>query len=224
MKHAAFALCLLAASIACAAGPDSAVAQLTNPHTANEAWEAIVAYGDRAVPDLEKLAASGSPEVQARAAALLYRLGKSDALDRLAGLIESPSFAARREAAAALLAYVGQPMNFVADAPEDERAKQVAFWKAWWKENGETARKMIPMKRLYGKVNAVDDKEGLVAISLLNRHGASVGMRLLVCRGDKFICAIKILMAGSTGSVARISGMAEVGKPEPGDAIFTSDK
>jgi len=224
MRHAAFALCLLAASIACGAGAVAAVAQLENPHKANGAWQDIVGYGAKSVPALEKLLAGGSPEVQARAAALLYRLGKNDALDKLAALLESPSTGARREAGAALLAYVGEPMGFVAGAPEDERKAAVARWRGWWKANSDPARKLEPMKRLHGKVVAVDAKANFVAISLLDRHGAAGGKRLVVRRGDKYICALEILMAGSTGSVARIAEMTDADKPQPGDVIFTSVK
>jgi hypothetical protein len=222
MRRVTFSLCLLFASMAAAAGPAGAVARLREPKTANAAWKDILALGQQAVPELQKLLADPDQEVQARAAALLYRLGKADALDKLSALLGSESLGARREAAAALLAYVGEPAAFRADAPADERQAGLAAWKTWWAANRDTAMTMKVMKRLYGKVVAVDEKGELIAISLLDRHGAKAGMRVAVRRGGQAVCSLEIVLPTSTaGSVARIAEMSAIGQPQPGDLFFS---
>jgi hypothetical protein len=222
MRRVTFSLCLLFASMATAAGPAAAVAKLRDPRTADAAWKDIVAHGARAVPELQKLLSDPNEEVQARAAALLYRLGKAEALDKLSALLASESLGARREAAAALLAYVGQPVDFRADAPADERQARLAAWKTWWAANRDTAMQMKVMKRLHGKVLAVEENGDFIAISLLDRHGATAGMRVAVRRGDQAVCTLVIVLPGSTtGSVARIAEMTAIGQPRPGDLFFS---
>jgi hypothetical protein len=210
----------LAADEEPAATVAAAVARLRAEDASYADWEAVLAAGKAAVPELQKLLKDPSDLVRSRAAVLLYRLGEASALDSLAALLDSKDEDARREAAAALQAFIGPPMGLAPGAPTPDREKALAAWQAWWKANRADALKTPPMSVLNGRILTVAPTSKLVGISLTARHGAKPGMRLNVMRGTAPVCLIEIVMAGAEASVARIVELSEHQPPKVGDRVF----
>ncbi|MFP4055372.1 MAG: HEAT repeat domain-containing protein [Candidatus Brocadiia bacterium] len=204
--------------------PADLVAQLRSGEDADRAWPLVVDLGEKAIPPLRKLLQEGDAPAKARAAALLYRLGEAKALDHLAALLDSDSEEARREAADALLAYVGAPRDFDPAAPPDRRAKALARWRAWWKDNRDAAVARDPMSKLHGKVLKVQEGSDLAAVSLSSKHGAQNGTELNVYRGEEAVCLMRVVMAAPTGSVARIVDLSVRKPPRAGDPFFATPK
>lgn len=203
-----------------AAEADRLVAQLAEEDVGVAVWSRIMALGEAAVPPLSSLAAGGQDLTRARALVLLYRLGKTDVLDGLGLLLESKSPAARREAAAALVAFIGEPLDVDPLGPVDQRARAMARWKAWWQANRRDALAKRPADRLYGKVLAVDPVAGLAVVGLAAKHGARKGMALTVRRGDQVVCSLDTVFAGRASSVARIVKLSVRVPPRVGDLAF----
>jgi hypothetical protein len=196
------------------------VAKLRSDDATYEDWPAILRIGKPAIPEIKKLLAEPDDGLRATGATLLYQLGEASVLDTLGALIESRDEEARERAAEALLAFVGNPVDFDAAAPEAERAQAVARWKAWWKDNRKKAVETPPLTKLYGKILTVDRAAHLAALSLGARHGARRGMRLNVVRGEEFVCLLDIVMAAADGSVARMVELSARTPPKPGDLFF----
>lgn len=226
MKRAATVVTLalaMAAILSAGDGPPPAqalVAKLRHQDTTFEDWRPILAAGEPAVPELKKLLSDPSDSVRASAAVLLYRLGEASALDRLGTLLESKDEAARKEAAVALLSFVGNPVDFDASAPADQRARAVGRWKAWWKQNRASALKNPPLDVLFARIVSADPATSLVAVSLSAKHAARRGMQLNVRRGKEFVCLIEVVMVDVNGSVARIVQLSARTPPKPGDLCF----
>jgi len=210
-------------SVAAAERPPSVaelVAELRSEEATYEDWKPILAAGKPAVAELQKLLGERDDALRATAAVLLYRLGEAAALESLAGLLESNDEAARKAAAAALLAFVGSPVDFDAAAPDAGRAAAVGRWKTWWQQNRTKALETPPLTALYGKILTIDPDAHLAALSLGARHGATRGMRLNVRRGKEFVCLLDVVMAGADGSVARLVELSARTAPQPGDLFF----
>jgi len=210
----------LAAEPAASTPAVAAVEKLRNPQATNSDWDAILAVGKPAVPELQKLLIAPSDLVQARAAVLLYRLGEASALDKLAGLLESKDEDARRESADALRAFVDAPLQLDPAAPDAERTKALESWKTWWKANRDDALKTAPMGTLTARILSVDQTARLVALSLSVRQGAKRGMQLNVARGGQPVCLVEIVQSGPEASVARIVELSERRLPSVGDRAF----
>jgi hypothetical protein len=215
---------LLAAGSALAgeAEPSAAAlaAKLRSPDSTYDDWRAVLEAGKPAIPELNKLLDGPNDGVRAAAAVLLYRLGEGSALDKLDGLLESKDEDARREAAAALLGFVGGPAAFDPAAAEEERSKAMAAWRTWWKRNREKALASPPMSALYGKLLTSPTSDNLVALSLSAKQGAARGMRLNVHRGEESVCLLDIVMADASGSVARVVALSARTPPKAGDPFF----
>jgi hypothetical protein len=222
MKHAVI-VCVLAAGLCSAAqelSPQEAVAALRDRDASYWDWRAILDHGQDAVPHLTKLLEDRDDFLRAQAAVLLYRLGQTRMLDSLASLLESSSEAARKEAAAALQAFVGEPMDFDPTAPAAQREAALERWRAWWKANREKALSLKPGKQLFGTVTAVDQKTKLVAVSLAGRHGLARGMTLQVRRGEAFVCQLKVAAASPDGGAGQIVQLSDRLAPKPGDRVY----
>ena len=202
----------------------AAVAKLRSPQPTYSDWQAILAVGKPAVPELQKLLGDPSEPVQARAAVLLYRLGEASALDKLAALLDAKDDDARREAADALRAFIPAPLEFDPAAPDGERAKALEAWRTWWKANRAEALKVTPMNALSARLLTVDPAARLVALTLSVRHGAKRGMQFNVARGDQPVCLVEIVAAGDEASVARIIELSERRQPRVGDRAFWISK
>ncbi|MFW6162963.1 MAG: HEAT repeat domain-containing protein [Planctomycetota bacterium] len=221
MKHAVL-VCVLAAGLCVVAqelSPEEAVAELRDREASYGDWRAILDHGQDSVPHLTRLLKDRDDFLRAQAAVLLYRLGQTRMLDSLAALLESPNAAARKEAAAALQAFVGQPMGFEPSAPAPQREAALERWQTWWKANREKALGLKPGKQLFGKVTAVDEQTGLVAVSVTGRHGLRRGMTLQVRRGDSFVCQLKVVAAPPDGGAGRIVKLSDRLAPKPGDRV-----
>jgi len=227
MKHAALAVCLLAAAAIALAGettPAEAVAKLSTRNASYGDWMPILEIGKPAIPELKKLVMQGKDPVRAQAAVLLYRLGEASALDVLAMLLDSPDEDARREAAGGLLAFVGEPMDYHPAAPPEERAAQLARWKAWWKANRGKALGLRPMKQLFGRVIAADKATKLVALSLTGRHGLKRGMTVQVSCADGFVCRLAIVAAPPEAGAGRVEPLSARRDPQVGDRVFWTQR
>jgi len=225
MRTAIAIVCVAAACASALGGAPApaaaaAVAALRDSRAGYDAWEPVLELGKPAVGELTKLLAVPSHRVRAHAAVLLYRLGDASALDALAALLDSDDPEARREAAAGLLAFVGEPMHLDPAAPAPRRAAALARWKAWWQANRKAALARPPMKALHGKILAVDPVSRLVALSLGGRHGAKRGMKVNARRGPQAVCQLEIVAAPPETAVARIVALSARSTPRPGDPVF----
>jgi hypothetical protein len=196
------------------------VGALRETEAGSEAWDAAVAAGKPAILELQKLLKEAAPWVRARAAILLYRLGEASALDALAGLVGSEDEEAATEAAAALRAFVGAPVEVDPAATGAARDMALSRWTAWWQANRQQVLGVSPMSRLYGKVLAVDAPAGLVVLGLSARHGVAKGMTFTVSRGSQPVCSLVILYADETMSVARVVELSARVPPAVGDVAF----
>lgn len=225
MRRHAFLLVALAAAAALAGQPPSSAAglvgKLRSPDATYDDWPPILEAGKAAIPEIQKLLADPNEEARAAAAVLLYRLGEANALDALASLLDAKDSVARKQAAEALAAFVGGPIDpGLASGPEAAWATARDAWRAWWKDNRAKALQAPPMGALYGRVTGVDATSSLVATSLSARCGAKQGMRLNVRRGDEFVCLLDLAFATAQGSVGRIVALSARTEPKAGDACF----
>ena len=209
---------LLAGAPAFAAEPQSddsieaLVQKLTSPTEWTAAWDELLSIGLPAVPDLKKCLDAGDGILAVRSAALLYRMGSTSGLTTLAGKLDSESLRVRALAFTALSSIAKKKFGYDPAAPAGERKAAIEKWRRWVTER--IQQKAEPDKAI---VVAVDNKEGVVVLSIGRKNGAKKGGLYSLSRGDQFIAVVEVISLMPKVCVARVRGGAKQHPLQMGD-------
>jgi len=106
-----------------------------NDGVRRRAARSLADVGDlRVLPQLEALLYDNDPKIRIASATALAALGVAHPIPALIERLEDENIEAREAAAGALRAITGTERGFRAGADAGTRARQVATWKAWWRE------------------------------------------------------------------------------------------
>ena len=198
---------LLAGAPVFAAGPqpedsvEALVQKLASPTEWMTSWDKLLSIGLPAVPELKKCLDSGDGILAVRSAALLYRMGNTSGLTTLAGKLDSESLRVRALAFTALSSIAKAKFGYDPAASAGERKAAIEKWRQWVTER--IKQKADPDKAV---VVAVDNKEGVVVLSIGRKNGVKKSGVYSLSRGDQFIAVVEVISLMPKVCVARVRG------------------